>query len=977
METIRRRFVLPGIFVLLPVLILALPALTRFFLDAPTANAQATCTAIKSPTEIPAPILINFDDMANAAVIGDHYRPSFGVKFENTATTRAIIYGNEPAKAHSSPNVAANDAVFPNTSAGVPMNIYFNSPKTHVGFYIGNGETAQISGLMTAYDSQNNILCQVRIGVVPEPVSAFLGLYDTGGRIVRVTLDYFNSALSETIDDLYFAPGPGIAPTRTPVATWTPVPSATPTPGPTATPTPVVPVFAYYPVQSFTFNPIFKPDLSIFGIEITQGIQCFDTSKGLSTCANNSLPVVNKKDTTARIYLKYSSLFSTSGLSNVPVRLHIFANGVEYIGNATGKATTTLNQANHDDAEIYFNVNFTNDIQVGFYAEVDPNNTIAETNESNNRYPTSGLINLTFHRTNPMTIVGQRLYYHPSGYSGANYAGGWAVNGGAADWYEQVLPIRNNGINYYVKSGYLNWTQNLGGADAQHNLIKTLNAQWILENAFSFWFSGAFTGANHVYGWAPNAGYSGGHADMPIYPHAGGLGVVGIGSDRPGTDTDNPGGGALIFGHELTHDYDVLHTNTADSCGSNDSSSDFPYGSSSIQEFGFNPYTGKIYDPSQTHDLMSYCPAGGSKQGWIAPFTWNKMYNDLSLAASQSSQDSAKPITLYTTDAAQSLVVNATIFNPANKPAVPGKLNDLYKTGGGAATKIVPGDYAVELRDMNASTLLSQSFVVDFESEYTAGNAAHAGEPHAPGDAPPFPPTPTDKVDVSFIIPWVDGTTSVALVHQGQTIDQRLVSANPPQVLITNPTGAEAWKAGEQHALQWQGLDLDGDPLTYTVSYSDDGGSNWILLAGELSVPTYTVNVDDMAGGSDVRFRVIATDGINTGVDETDQAISIPNKAPQVTILNPAPHAHIPVGGVAVLQGYGTDLEDGALPDNALTWSSDRQGTLGIGPSLPLNNLLSGWHTLKLTGMDSNGIATSTTVRVYIGVAVYLPLAVR
>jgi hypothetical protein len=977
METTRRRSILSGIFVLLPVLLLALPVLTRFFMNPPEANAQASCTAIKSPTEIPAPILINFDDIANAALIGDHYRPSFGVKFENDSTTQATIHGDMPAKVFSKPNFASNDPVAPNTSAGVPMTIDFDSPKTHVGFYVGNAGTDQISGLLTAYDVQGAILCQSRIAVVPDPINAFLGVYDTGGRIVRVTLDYFTSTIPEAIDNLYFAPGPGIAPTRTPLPTWTPVPSATPTPGPTATPTPIVPVFAYYPVQSYSFNQLLKPDLSIFGIEITQGIQCFDTSKGLSTCPNNSLPVVIKKDTTARIYLKYSSTFSTSGLPNVPVRLHIFANGVEYIGNATGKATTTLNQANHDDAEIYFNVNFSNDVQVGFYAEVDPDNTIAETNETNNRYPSTGLINLTFHHTNPMTIVGQRLYYHPSGYSGSNYASGWAVNGGAADWYEQVLPIRNNGINYYVKSGYLNWTQDLSDPDAQHNLIKTLNAQWILENAFSFWFSGAFTGATHVYGWAPNAGYSGGHADMPIYPHAGGLGVVGIGTDRPGTDTDNPGGGALIFGHELTHDYNVLHTNTVDSCGSNDSASDFPYGSSSIQEFGFNPYTGKIYNPSNTHDLMSYCPANGSKQGWIAPFTWNKMYNDLALTASKSQQGPAQPMTLYTTNATQSLVVNATIYNPANNPSIPGKLDDLYKTEGGVAYTLPSGDYSIELRDISNAVLSSQSFIVDFESEYTAGNASHGGEPHAPGDAPPFPPAPTDKVDVSFIIPWVDGTTSVALVHSGQTIDQRPVSANPPQVLITDPTTSQTWHAGEKHDLQWQGLDLDGDPLTYTVSYSHDGGANWILLADELTVPTYTVNVDDMAGGSDVRFRVIATDGVNTGVDETDQAISIPNKAPQVTILNPAPGAHIPVGGVAVLQGSGTDMEDGILPDSALTWSSDRQGTLGIGPSLPLNNLLPGWHTLTLTGVDSNGIAVSATVRTYIGVAVYLPLAVR
>jgi hypothetical protein len=75
----------------------------------------------------------------------------------------------------------------------------------------------------------------------------------------------------------------------------------------------------------------------------------------------------------------------------------------------------------------------------------------------------------------------------------------------------------------------IGFTQSLGSGDNQHNLIKTLNFNWILENVFSFWFSGAFTGARHVYGWAPDAGFTGGHADMPIYPHAGGLGVVGIG----------------------------------------------------------------------------------------------------------------------------------------------------------------------------------------------------------------------------------------------------------------------------------------------------------------------------------------------------------------------------------------------------------------------------------------------------------------
>ncbi len=61
--------------------------------------------------------------------------------------------------------------------------------------------------------------------------------------------------------------------------------------------------------QALEIGPIItlpNQDLSIFGIEVTQGIQCFDTSKGLASCPNNSLSLVSKKDSAARIYLKYT-----------------------------------------------------------------------------------------------------------------------------------------------------------------------------------------------------------------------------------------------------------------------------------------------------------------------------------------------------------------------------------------------------------------------------------------------------------------------------------------------------------------------------------------------------------------------------------------------------------------------------------------------------------------------------------------------
>jgi hypothetical protein len=945
-------------------------------------DPPAQCSELFSPTQIPSPGLIHFDDLGNAVAIKDHYVPTHGVHFEESDTTRAITYADNPAESttsHSAPNVAMNDAVSPNTSNGVPMQIRFDTLKTHVGLYMGNGSAdAPATGVLSAYDSAGILICQVSNQPVPDDVAEFIGIHDAAGRIASVSLDYGATLLAEVIDDLYFAPyTPPGTPTDTPTPTNTPTNTPTPTNSPTPTPTntPVIPsnpivAAPYFPVNPVIVSPLLQKDLSIHGIEITQGIQCFDTSKGLASCPDNSLPVVTKKDATARIYLRYQSTIIAGGsMNNVPVRLHIFANGVEYIANASGRATTAVDQGVSDSADIYFNVNFSNDIPVSFYAVVDPDNAIVETSESNNRYPASGTIDLTFRKRDALKIVGQRLRYHPSGYGGTQHAGGWAVNGGAADWLEQVLPLRNNAINYSLASGYLDWTGTLSNGDGQHDLISYLNLSYILQHVFNALFGtgGAYLGADHVYGWAPNAGYSGGHADMPVYPHAGGLGVVGIGTDRTSdgaNTTDDPGGGALIFAHELVHDYDILHTDTADACGSADSNSDFPYSSSSIQEYGFNPITGKIYDPATTHDLMSYCPAGGSKDGWIAPFTWSQMFNRLAADSLMAASANAPYGVLQATGAAKSLVVYATVYNPELEgfnPEMPGKLGDLHLVETGVEFGVPGGPYAIQLR-IGETVVATHTFGVSFQSEYSA-HGAQDGQ----GD-----PAPLAQADVSFIIPWVEGATSVVLAHNDQVIDQRTVSANAPAVTVTNPAAPAQWEAGTIQNLAWEGSDADGDSLSYSVLFSADGGQTWSIMATGLTTPSLAIEVDALAGTQDGRFRIVATDGVNTGAAES-ASVQIANKAPIAQINDPVAGRTFLPGALVVLQGAALDLEDGRLPDEALHWSSDLQGDLGVGPSLPVNHLQPGEHVITLSVADSNGVPATAQTKITVGFQTFLP----
>ena len=965
-----------------------------------TPQEGVACSELLSDTQIPSAARIDFDNdgLGDAAVIGTHYQASDGVIFEDSTTNKAIIYDHslhpeESTSPRSAPNSVVNNAQHPNTSAGVPLVISFATPKTHVGLYMGNGAVgaAPLVGVLRAFDANNQEICIVRNTPVPDDITEFIGVHDPAGRIASITLDYGNTTIAEVIDDLVYASTASATPTppATPTATPTNTPPA-PSPTPTRTSTPIVanPIQAipYFPLQPVIVAPFLQSDLTIAGIEITQGIQCFDTNKGLANCADNAMPVSTKKDTTARIYLKCSSLLVNCSRNNVPVRLHIFANGVEYLANAQGNARNAIDQGTLDSAEIYFNVNFSNDMPVTFYAVVDPDGVIAENNEGNNRFPATGTINMTFRKRDALKIVGTRLRYHPSGYSGQQYAGGWAVNGGAADWLEQLLPIRNNGIDYSLSSGYLDWTGSLGSGDGQHDLIRYLNTSYVLQTVLNalFGISGAYVNADHVYGWAPNAGYSGGHADMPIYPHAGGLGIVGIGTDRTSdgaNTTDNPGGGALIFGHELVHNYDLLHTNTVDACGSSDSDSDFPYGSSSIQEYGFNPVTGKIYNPATTHDLMSYCPASGSKEGWISPFTWSRMSAKLDAAAvsAASAQGASNSNSLfYTTAVSQSLVVNATVYNTVTNPAKVGEIGDLYLVDTGVEMPVINGDYAIELRNGD-KVLASKSFAVNFESEYDPHGAGHnhAGHSHdAHAGEDPGDPSPTSKVDTTFVMGWVPGTTHVVLVHNGQVIDSRAISANKPTVTVTNPAQPVEWPADSTQSLTWTGSDADNDTLRYTVLFSVNGGSTWSLMATELSTPTLAIDVNAMAGTDNALFRIIATDGVNIGYGDS-ALVKIPNKAPIPLISEPGANRVFIPGQLVVLQGSALDLEDGRLGEEKLNWSSDKQGALGTGASLPTNTLQPGEHVITLSVADSQAATASTTVKLLIGHELFLPLINR
>lgn len=133
-----------------------------------------------------------------------------------------------------------------------------------------------------------------------------------------------------------------------------------------------------------------------------------------------------------------------------------------------------------------------------------------------------------------------------------------------------------------------------------------------------------------------------------------------------------------------------------------------------------------------------------------------------------------------------------------------------------------------------------------------------------------------------------------------------------------------------------------------------------------------TVDLSGVPGTTTGKFRVIASDGVNTGQDDSDNVFTVAGKAPTARIVSPADGADFDSSQVVVLTGQGDDVEDGSLSGSKLTWSSNLQGVLGTGAALS-TQLKPGTHTLTLTAKDADGQTATAAITVTVAPAAPIP----
>jgi hypothetical protein len=226
------------------------------------------------------------------------------------------------------------------------------------------------------------------------------------------------------------------------------------------------------------------------------------------------------------------------------------------------------------------------------------------------------------------------------------------------------------------------------------------------------------------------------------------------------------------------------------------------------------------------------------------------------------------------------------------------------------------------------------------------------------------------------VAPMAPDTTRVQIRQGNAVLAERSASANAPVVHLLAPNGGETLAPGAQ--VRWRALDNDGDPLSFTVQYSPDNGQTWRLIARRVISDNVTLpSLADLPGSTQGRIRVIANDGFLTGQDDSDATFTVPDSPPLAMILEPVDGAVVPVGDLVILSGLGTDVTDGPLGENSLSWRSDRDGPLGTGKEVFTSTLSPGQHRITLTATDSGGHTGAETINLYIGTRLYLPTILR
>jgi hypothetical protein len=220
------------------------------------------------------------------------------------------------------------------------------------------------------------------------------------------------------------------------------------------------------------------------------------------------------------------------------------------------------------------------------------------------------------------------------------------------------------------------------------------------------------------------------------------------------------------------------------------------------------------------------------------------------------------------------------------------------------------------------------------------------------------------------VVNYVAGTTQLRILAGSQVLATQNIPASGPTISSVHLVGAPNPVTGTV-TLQWTAGDSLGNPLTFDIFYSRDGGASLQPLMVNVSGSSAPVDTSRLGGSGTALLRVVATDGVNTA--QADSApFTMANKPPEPMILNPADGTRRHYGQLVNFSGTAIDAQDGSVSSGDLEWS-DQNGALGTGALLSVADLPVGTDVITLKATDGDGLSASTSITVYVDDSLSLP----
>lgn len=691
-------------------------------------------------------------------------------------------------------------------------------------------------------------------------------------------------------------------------------------------------------------------DLRVDRIEVSQVfVEKDDPTTG------TPIPLIAKKDTLVRVYVGLTGVTSVHG---VTARLHLRnAFGIERtITQDYNPWPVTVTQS-PNPLHLQDTINFRPPPEllwgpITFWADVDPENQIPETNESNN---TGGQIVHSFQSGKPLrvawTVIG---YKRPNSSEVITPSFQIAVAGDTT--LRQIYPVGENDVEYFYQPGDSEVVDNKFSSQTTAAYLKAANRFWQNVSRSNSWKNGT---PDRLYAWvageARDPNTICGVADA-LWNSGDGRVAVGV------EECDKEFSGVLkdiqpdeVLVHELGHLLNgngLRHTpnDLSPECFGVPAGPDSDYPSAtpkgSIIAHGLDIEGYRVFDPEHTYDFMTYC-----KPSWVSPFNYQKLNSGFKPPASAAKE-------AHLTSPTRQLIVSGMVYSPTLRV----EFDPFYAVLSTVPPSADTGSaYCLEALASDNQLLASRCFNLGFSHPEEWGRQV-----------------PNREVADSFVlsIPYPAGTARIVLRHRGVPIAARSVSPHAPTVRLISPNGGEMWSGTGAHVVTWTASDQDGDTLHFALHYSTDGGVSWIPAGIDLVGTSHTLDVSRLPGGTSILLRISATDGVNTTSDVSDAPFTVGRKPPMAFILGPEDGARFFPGQAILLRGRAFDLEDGTPPDTAYRWQSNRDGDLGTGAT-NLVVLSPGPHVITLTATDSDGARTTATIRLSAGARMFLPIVLR